>query len=232
MIKTGTQSKQMIFMVFFFMVLGIVFEISLTTVNLERGFIMPLSSVYFSLVGIFLHQLLVIPTVFGFIAASPRNRFLRTKASVAVAVITSLIGNTVFILLRVFVTLGFGTRKMNLSEDMLEKLYFSLIISAILCVLGFVYLGLSYVSMLSSLIFLIVGMAGTSLLFVGTVLDGIYRTLYVPVLDTLGKTGAHAVVIATYYLLIIFGGLICYIISVLNYRKGFSKQFTKGMGNL
>ncbi len=229
MIKNGIQSKQMLWMTSFFLVLGVIFEIGMTTVNLRNNYIMPLSSIYFALVGLFIYQLAVTPTFFGMVAASPKKRFLRVTASSLSALTVSLAANTIFILIRVFITIGVIAKGENFDEVRIEKLYMAILFTALLCVFGFIYLSFSFIHMIASLVFLLICSVGIAFLFGGSILDKIYQMLYAPVLETLGKTGTHALVIVIFYLLLLLGGLICYVIGDLNYRKGFSRGFTKNV---
>ena len=229
LVKNGIQSKQMWIMALFFMFLGVVFEISMTSVNLQNNYVMPLSSIYFALVGLFIYQLAVTPTFFGMVAASPQKRFLRVTASSLSALMVSFASNTIFIFIRVFVTIGVIAKQGNFDDARIEKLYLTIVLTAVLCLFGFIYLSFSFIHMLGSLVFFIACTTGIALLFGGNNLDRIYRMLYAPVLETLGKTGTHALVIVIFYILLLLGGLICYVIGDLNYRKDFSRGFTKNV---
>ncbi|MCR5585859.1 MAG: hypothetical protein K6F63_10550 [Lachnospiraceae bacterium] len=232
MIKNGMQSKPMLFMSLFFVMLGVAFEIGMTPVNLGNNYIMPLSSIYFALVGLFIYQLLVTPTFFGVVGASPQKRFLRVTASSLSALLVSLAANTIFILIRVFITIGVVAKGRNLDDVMIEKLYMAILFTGLLCVFGFIYLSFSFTHMIVSLVCFLVFTAGITLLFGGSVLDKIYHGFYAPILERLGKTGTHALVIVSCYAMLLLGSLISYIISNVNYRKCFSPGFTKNIGNL
>ena len=207
--RYGLQAKMIIILAIIFFVLGILFEFT----DFSGSNLFSLSALYLSLTGMYIYQLVFTTTVSKLTQSSPLKKKLQTSIPAIITLSSSLFVRTVYVVIRC----------LRMTPEFLEEngftwidAYSTILFMGIFIFVFLVYCSFSYKSFVFSLILLI----------------GIFA-LYIAVYDTqfsianfcaklLINDSNPILLIAVTYALVLLGGLLCYVISSLFYKKEIS----------
>ena len=204
--RYGLQAKMIIILAIIFFVLGILFEFT----DFSGSNLFSLGALYLSLTGMYIYQLVFTTTVSKLAQSSPLKKKLQTSIPAMITLGSSLFVLTVYVVIRC----------LRMTPEFLEdngitwvNAYSTILFMGIFIFIFLVYCAFSYKSFVFSLIVLIAIFA-----------------LYIAVYDTqfsianfcaklLIDDSNPILVIAVTYAIVLLGGLLCYLFSLLLYKK-------------
>ncbi|MBR5967555.1 MAG: hypothetical protein IK001_03045 [Lachnospiraceae bacterium] len=220
LLRYGLQFRTTAIMSLFFVGLGVLFEM---TMSFSTLFGMSLSGLYMGLIGAYSYQLCATAAVAKLVNASPMKRDLLTKAPVLIALITSLITYTIFILMRVFYTIGVRLpAEAAYYPDAEPMVHMSMIYCGVLIFVLMVYLPVSYKNYVLGIVIL-----GGYLVFMlifgnGETLTAFMIDKYNALIGAFGYKTTLALLTAFGYVCILIGAALGYLINLLTIRKEIS----------
>lgn len=223
LLRYGLQFRTMMIMTVIFIGMGILFE---ATAIFSSLFGMSLSGLYMGLIGAYMYQLVATVAVAKVVNASPMKKELLTTAPVLMATIVSLITYTIFILVRIFYTMGIRLPKeAGLYPDAEAMLVMSILYCGGLVFVLMVYLPVSVKQYAAG-----VAILGAYIVFMLVIGNGVKMTAFMVdkyhvLVDAFGKQTTLALVIAASYVMLILGSLVACLINRLTIRKEYS-EFT------
>ena len=214
MLRYGLQIRQLLICGILFIGMGTIFEC------FGKGFSFSLSGFYFGVVGAYAYQISFSTINSKWVKSSPLQRRLLTTTPVLVSLVTSLAGYTLFVLMRVFITIGIrykhDPRFFGIEDE--YELYIGIIYAATILSIAFIYQAFCYRYYVASTVVFTASVGlwlhGVDNMFGGAVLTEKLNCLEAQI----GSFGTHGLVILTSYLLILLSAIICYAVNILLYR--------------
>ena len=212
-LRYGLQRKFMVIMGLLFLGMGLLFEFTGAT---GRPSPISFGGVYIVLAGLYTYQVAFTPCVSKMIAASPRNRMLRTSCPVIATGCSLMAAFTIYFLVRYFYTI----RHVVMNDPDLgnpDYYYATFLFVAFLMAMILVYFSFSFrFYIISSILMAIVVIP---FLILGTT-SNVLTKLSADIIDWFMSFGSmgHALILLCSYIILLIGMLLCYIINVLLYR--------------
>ncbi len=219
----GLQYKQMIFLGILFVIIGLMLELMDGFSAIRNTRVSGYAGIYFAFAGVYAFQLGFTPGVAKLVKSSPMQRQLFTIAPTLITLIISLISHTVFVLIRVFFTIGYRVKRMeNVKLEITESLYITILLSAAFLFLALVYQGFCYrYYVASTAVFVVLFSIGLTILSDGRIAS--FLKVYFDLYNKIGAAAAHTICIAGSYLIICLGAAACWLSNVALYRKPLSE---------
>ena len=223
LLKYGLQYRTMMIMTVLFIGMGILFEM---TASLSSLFGMSLGGLYMALIGAYMYQLVATVAVAKVVSASPMKKELLTSAPIIMATIVSLVTYTIFILVRLFYTIGIRLPKeAELYPDAEAMLVMSILYCGGLIFVLMIYLPVSFKKYAFGIIILAAYMVFMLVIGNGVKMTSFMVDKYYVLVDTFGKEITLGLVIAASYVMLLLGSFVGYLINCLTIRQEYS-EFT------
>ncbi|MCR5769032.1 MAG: hypothetical protein K6G45_11155 [Lachnospiraceae bacterium] len=203
MLRYGLQVKMQLILTLAFLVLGIVFELTMSRV--DSGSI--ISGLYLAISGVYVFQLMMSSSVSTLVQTSSLKRGLQTVHPVIFTTLTTLLTYTIFVCIRVVRINKMGGKDFDESSLNASK---GIIAVGLMAALLLVYMGICYKLFIVSIVILCIGVV--AIMLMGNI------SLVSRVFDFANDMSLTSI-IALGYGCIIVGGLLCRLFMGLLYRR-------------